>query len=52
MSEMEISLFPEPAAGWLVLILNTAGCRIFGKFQPAGCHVIGKFLSVGCSFSC
>ena len=51
-SEREISLFPAPAAGWLVLILNTASCHIFGKFHLAGCHAFGKFLSAGCSFSC
>ena len=31
-SDREISIFPAPVVGWLVLILNTAGCHIFGKF--------------------
>ena len=50
MSKREISLSYAPAAGWLVLILNTAGCQIFGKFQLAGCHAFRKFLSASCSF--
>ena len=50
-SERGISLFPAPAAGWIVLRLNTAGYHIFGKFHLAGCHAFEKFLSVGCSFS-
>ena len=51
MSERGISPVTAPAAGWIVLILNTAGCHIFGKFQLAGCHAFEKFLSVDCSFS-
>ena len=51
MSERGISPIPAPAAGWIVLRLNTAGCHIFGKFQLAGCHAFEKFFSVGFSFS-
>ena len=49
-SEKGISPFPASAAGWIVLILNTTSCHIFGKFRLAGYHDFEKFLSVGCSF--
>ena len=52
MSEKGISPFPAPSTGWTALILNTADCHIFGKFQLAGCHAFEKFLSAGCSFTC
>ena len=51
MSERGISPFLAPAADWIVLRLNTAGCHIFGKFRLISCHAFEKFLSVGCSFS-
>ena len=36
MSEMEISPFPTPAAGWLALRLNTADCYISRRSQNVG----------------